>query len=602
MRFLDALRMPPAPLGRGQKIALAVATLIAAASRPLARGHSMWDWDEALFCLGMRDYNVVQHHPHPPGYPLFILAARFVRLFVHSDLLALQVVVMLSGAALVPLVVFFAREARFPFAAALGGALVFAFLPNVWIYGGSAMSDVPSLALTMLACALLLRGCRSSGAYIAGAIVLGLACGIRPQALLCGVACGVIATIVRWRVDRRVVIAAALLGAGVVAASYIGAALASDPPGSYLGAVRLQSRWVRNVDSYHNPGRPSLGKLAPEFFVKPVAANVVEIVSILAGIGAILGLAMRRLPALITLATFAPFAVFAWLMLDATAVSRYAIGYLAMYALLAADALWIALGRVGEPVPHVACMALAAALAWWTWPAAKRVRAADAPTIAAIRWVLHNAYPGAGTLFIHNGFGPFAEYFFRGYNEQFFERVEELPYGGYVEPAYVLVPEAVKANDAKLFMRPHDRLWRIVRQRYFEASVLPAWDLVRFGRGWHDAEGDGANNWRWMTRSSETLLPPAGPRGKLTLHFYVPLDTLPPPTVDVQLNGATLDRFVANKPEMEKTWVVAGRTGAANELRITSSGAVVPGLKHPGGDMRELALKLTSITWQPAAQ
>ena len=373
--------------------------------------------------------------------------------------------------------------------------------------------------------------------------------------------------------------------------------------------MRLQSRWVRNVDSYHNPGRPPLAQLAPAFFVKPVAANVVEIVSVLAGIGLVLGIAMRRLPTLITLATFLPFAVFAWLMLDATAVSRYAIGYMPLHALLAADCVAVAASATGARsgrrytvVAVAACLALAAALAWWSWPAAKRVRAADAPTIAAVRWVLHNTYPGAGTLFIHNGFGPFAEYFLRGYNEQFFERVSELPYGGYVEPAYVLVPEAVRANDAQLFTRPHDRLWRIVRQRYFEASVLPAWDLVRFGRGWHDAEGDGANNWRWMTKSSDTLLPPAGPRGKLTLHFYVPLDTLPPPTVDVRVNGATIDHFVAAQPEMEKSWIVAGRTGAANELRITSSDAVVPARAHPGGDTRELALKLTSITWQPAAQ
>src|SRR5689334_24274888 len=118
MKFLDALATPPAPLARGERVALVVGSLVAALSRVLARGHSMWDWDEALFCLGMRDYNVVQHHPHPPGYPLFILAGRFVKLFVHSDLLALQIVVMLTGAALVPFIVFFAREARFPFATA----------------------------------------------------------------------------------------------------------------------------------------------------------------------------------------------------------------------------------------------------------------------------------------------------------------------------------------------------------------------------------------------------------------------------------------------------------------------------------------------------
>jgi hypothetical protein len=608
---LDALTHPPAPLTRGQRAALIVAAIIGAGSRFLARGHSMWDWDEALFSLGMRDYNVVQHHPHPPGYPLFLAAAKLVRFAVNSDLLALQIVVMLSGAALIPLLFFFAREARFPFATALGGALIFAFLPNVWIYSGSVMSDVPSLALTVLACALLLRGCRSRSAYIAGAICLGLAAGIRPQALMVGMACGAIATIVRWRENRRVVIAAALLGAGVVAACYLGAAAASDPPGMYLAAVRLQSKWVRNVDSYHNAGRTPLRLLAPQFFYKPVAANAVQVVSILAALGAILGLALRRLAALITLATFVPFAIFAWLMLDPTAVSRYAIGYMPLHALLAADVLSMGAAALGRArarsgraytvLPAAASVILAASLAWWTWPAAKRIRANDAPHIAAIRWVMHNARPGAGTVYVHTGFGPFAEYFLVPYDKRYFERYEDIPGGGYPEPAFILTGELSKAADAHVFARPHDRLWRIVRPRYFEASVIPAWDLVQFGRGWHDAEGDGANNWRWMGASSETRLPPAGAHSELTLHFYVPLDALPsPPQIEVTLNGVLVERFAATAVETKKSWTVAGRTGGANELRITTSGAIVPARAHPGGDSRELGLKLLAITWQPS--
>lgn len=603
MRFLDALTHPPAPLTRGQRAAVVVASVIAAGSRFLARGHSMWDWDEGLFCLAVRDYNVVGHHPHPPGYPLFIAAAKLVRLAVDSDLLALQIVVMLSGAALLPLLFFFAREARFPFATAFGGALVFVFLPNVWIYGGSAMSDIPSLTLTLLACALLLHGCRSRRAYIAGAICLGLAAGIRPQALMMGVACGALATVVQWRQNRRVVIAAALLGAGVVAACYIGAAAASEPPGSFLAAIRRQSTWVRNIDSYHNPGRTPLPQLVPLFFYKPVTANAVRVVSILAALGAILGIATRRFATLIALATFIPFAVFAWLMLDTTAASRYAIAYMPLYALLAVDVvvlLWSG-RRSTEIVPLIASVLLAASLAWWTWPAAKRIRANDAPPIAAMRWVLHNAWPGAGTLFIHVGYLPFAEYFLGPYEKRYFETFDDIPSSGYVQPAFVLTGGLSEVADAHVFARPHDRLWRIVRPRYFEASVIPAWDIVKFGRGWHDSEGDGVSTWRWMTASSETLLPPAGARARLTLHFYVPLDSLPaPPEIEVTLNGALVERFAATTMEVKKSWAVDGRDLVANELRITTSGAVVPSRMHGGGDSRELGLKLLAITWQPS--
>src|SRR5439155_787020 len=80
---------PPEPLTRSERAMLIAGSVVAAASRVLARGHSMWDWDEALFCLGVRDYDVIQHQPHPPGYPLFIAAAKLVRLAVHSDFLAL---------------------------------------------------------------------------------------------------------------------------------------------------------------------------------------------------------------------------------------------------------------------------------------------------------------------------------------------------------------------------------------------------------------------------------------------------------------------------------------------------------------------------------
>ena len=52
----------------------------------------MWDWDEALFCLGMRSYDVTNHHPHPPGFPVFIATAKLLRLIIPSDFRALQVI------------------------------------------------------------------------------------------------------------------------------------------------------------------------------------------------------------------------------------------------------------------------------------------------------------------------------------------------------------------------------------------------------------------------------------------------------------------------------------------------------------------------------
>ena len=39
-------------------------------------------WDGAQLVLGFQDYSVVLHQPHPPGYPLFIGAAKLMSFFL----------------------------------------------------------------------------------------------------------------------------------------------------------------------------------------------------------------------------------------------------------------------------------------------------------------------------------------------------------------------------------------------------------------------------------------------------------------------------------------------------------------------------------------
>jgi hypothetical protein len=87
-------------LTRRQRSIVAVLTAAIAAACIYAISRSRWDWDEALFSVAVRSYDVVQHHPHPPGSPLFIAAAKLVHLAIAL-----------------------ARALRFPFAVAAGGAL-----------------------------------------------------------------------------------------------------------------------------------------------------------------------------------------------------------------------------------------------------------------------------------------------------------------------------------------------------------------------------------------------------------------------------------------------------------------------------------------------
>src|SRR5881398_2943415 len=109
------LTLPLSTLTARQRTAFGVVAIVCAATRFLAMARSMWDWDEALFCLGMRSYDVTNHHPHPPGFAVFIGAGRMVRLVVGSDFRALQVINLIAGALLFPALFMLARELRMHF-------------------------------------------------------------------------------------------------------------------------------------------------------------------------------------------------------------------------------------------------------------------------------------------------------------------------------------------------------------------------------------------------------------------------------------------------------------------------------------------------------
>src|SRR6059058_2811234 len=184
------LTVPPAPLTSRQRAIYWTVAAFSAVSRFAAMARSMWDWDEALFCLGMRSYDVTNHHPHPPGFPVFIATAKLLRLIIPSDFRALQAINLVAGVL------------RMRFSTAVIGAALCAFFPNVWFYGGTAFSDVPSITLVVFAVAFLFRGCRDAKAYFVGSFLLALAVGIRPQNLLIGVFPWALAT--RYRIRRSV--------------------------------------------------------------------------------------------------------------------------------------------------------------------------------------------------------------------------------------------------------------------------------------------------------------------------------------------------------------------------------------------------------------
>jgi hypothetical protein len=577
-----------------QRRIVLVLAIVIGLTRFLAVAQTMFDWDEALFSLGVRDYDVNDHRPHPPGYPLFIAAAKVIALSGLDAFRCLQIVVVLGALFLFPALYLLAREIGFDFRTTVAGATVYAFLPNVWIYGGTGFSDIPATTLTFLACALLLCGRRDPRAYIAGAVVLGIVAGIRPANLIIGAVPALMATWAQFRAKSyRAVAAAAILGAAIVAGSYLGAAIASRGWNDFLYVVRAQSEYVRNIDSWRNPARPSLYQAAKAFLLWPFwQEDVLNTIAIAGALSTIAAIVRRRLAPLLTLAMFMPLALISWLNLDISAAGRYAIVYLAAYVLLAADGFLL----FGKKVQIVFCGAIIIVSIVWTWPALHAQRTKAAPPVAALQWVRDNV-PPSETVYVHGRFGPQSDYVLADRHPKFFENPEDIPEA--MGDAWVVDWRIHEGGQS--FARAHGRLWRIIRRRNFEASVSRAKGLVRYVRGWHEPEGTGARFWRWSEKEGTILLPSIRGSGNVSLRLWVPISWLPaPPTVDIYWNGQAIDHFNATTEVVERSWTLPSRGDAANELRLVSSATVIPARRGKSNDMRELGLRLDRLSWMPA--
>src|SRR5690348_4707521 len=104
--WLRSLKSPPEELTRTQKWAVLAATLVAALIRVFTLARTPLDWDELLFMRALDHFDVASHRPHPPGFPLFILAAKGIRELGLSDFHALQALNLLAAIAIVPAMFF----------------------------------------------------------------------------------------------------------------------------------------------------------------------------------------------------------------------------------------------------------------------------------------------------------------------------------------------------------------------------------------------------------------------------------------------------------------------------------------------------------------
>jgi hypothetical protein len=617
-------------LTRNQRWVLAVTAVLIASTRFLALSLAPWDWDEVLFCLAIGDYNVSAHYPHPPGFPLYIFLARIARVFADTDFHALQTVNVIAGMTAFPVVFWLARSFRMDFHGAYASGVLFAFLPNVWFFGGTAFSDLPAAMLYLAAIAAYmsiwgvprvprsalgssadgprhseapeeLRGTRN---YILASVLFAAGILVRPQNAPVTVFPWTIATVKLLRAKRwRAVLAGSVVLVLLVAIGY-GIAMLATGVDLYVKALTDHSHYVKHADSVASAARPSLldvVRMQLDPYEAGKAALLMNVLALVAIIGG------RRRTVVEILLTWAPFFLFAMLVVNPAGSSRFSLNYMAGLVLLSVEGAAV-LGRLAARVhPRAGFMLRAAViaavvgrLATWTPEAFEVPRTTIPPPTAAAMWIDKHV-PRDKTIFVDGNVWPWVHYFAPHHKRERPRDLQDVVLDSDAVDGWYISNLPTNSRTAVTFVRPRTRTWNLVTKRAFEAYVMPSAQVVQFGRGWYGQEGEGQHTWRWAAQRSSMLLGPIEGNAELRIRFQVPLDNIDKPaSVTFTLNGTHRAVFpVTTNGEHEVRYVVPARGNAPNFLRIEVSDSFVPA-ERGDPDYRELAFMLWGWSWQAA--
>ncbi|HPC84360.1 MAG TPA: hypothetical protein P5234_13585 [Thermoanaerobaculaceae bacterium] len=486
----------------------------AALSRLLLLPDGPWEQDEALLAAGVIDFDPAAHMPLPPGFPLWILLGRIVRLCGAADpVLALQIASsVLSVVGLWALVGLWDSVAGRT--TALGGALLAAFLPGVWAHAGRAFSETPATTLAVIAFGLWLRGGRAG--FLPGTLAITAAALVRPPLAPLFV---VAVALAAWRVRRDL---ARLAAAAAAAAALV--LLVVLPLVGEAGGWRM----------YWEAGRAHAG----EHFV-----GLVDMSRAIGGLGWVRGLA--NVPVALAFAVLAAAGWWRWRRALGPAwwpgtVAAAWLAYLLLFVhnptyprywvpawvLAATPALAGAVRLLRrERLAPVLAVVGAASGAWWAWPALWYIHVHPLPVIGAMRQV---ADEGKGVLVFEDSLFSFRNLTYRtGELRLRSLRVSEIPprrlnLGG--QPIWFLTESAgqdLSSTVSRVVEAAvgEPRVVRLSQERFLHVRLVR--NPVLAWRGASIPELEGSDRFVWFGKQSQILVPPVTGAGALALALEV---------------------------------------------------------------------------------
>jgi len=239
------------------------------------------NWDSVNFALGLDEFDLAHHQPHPPGYIGYIVLGRLLRTITGDANSALTLLSTIAGAAAPAALYLLCRRLMKP-ASALTVAILFGTSPVVWYY-----SEVGLTYIVEATGAILLAGAcfeaRSRGSarhlFIAAVLLAGLGAIRQTTTVLLLPIC----VFAAWNFPRRTKLAATAIAMGTAAVWLVPLIYMAGGPSEYLALSRQLAgltggrTWIGAINGtgmIQNFGYVALGwvlGLGLAFLIFPVA-------------------------------------------------------------------------------------------------------------------------------------------------------------------------------------------------------------------------------------------------------------------------------------------------------------------------------------------
>jgi len=558
-----------------------------------------WENDEFLFAEAVKKFEptIAAYHPHPPGFPLFVLLGQAFHELIHDPWRALVVLNLIATP-----IGFVAMSRAFrrwtgDADLAVCGALLYYFSASYILHGSLAFSDPIAIAFV----ALMFYSIAADGEkeHDRAAIGIGLwssaAIGCRPQFVI-AIAPALLVALLRMRDNRKRL--AMLLTFTVVSLMWFLPLIdAAGGPRELLTYETQQARYFVAHDAAMSRGAKTTSEIGIRFLLHGWGSKYLTLpLIVLVALGVVP--AWRRRRELLPIVAF----TVAWLSfelgwMDPTDAARYSLASMIFTALLAAFGLGaIRASTHVRPAPWISAAIFALGSFAYVRPIVTPMSRGPSPPAAAAAYA--NQHLAANTIVLWDAsLRPAAEYLMPRFRSEAIERGLRDYYAQPAIPLVLFVDGGSRQSGSHVFAWPEsDAYGKLTRNHYRVVSLdpvdpeeryLPLSGVYALER---TVEGD---EWRWLAPDA-TIRMPRQHTADVELRFRLSSDSpYEVNRVRIVVNDREVAAVDARKGE-PATAIVPLPPNEAN-IRLLSAQSFLPADVLHNRDPRTLSVQLVYL-------